>query len=470
MRILQAASEFFPYSKTGGLADMVAGLSGALTELGEDVTVATPLYRGIRDQLPDLKPFGPKFNVPLGDREFTGRWWKAVDPKGLTILFLEQEGFYDRPGIYMVNGEGYWDNPERFMFLSKAVAQLAGGFEVVHVHDWQTAFVPMLLHANDTKRIPRTVFTIHNLAYQGQCEGARFGITNLPWEKFHSEGPEFWGDLNFLKAGLHYADAITTVSPRYAKEILAPEFGEGMEGVLQSRQDVLSGILNGVDYDEWNTVNNPHLPASYHVGDLAGKKICKQFLQKDVGLPVSDIPLFGTVSRLAEQKGISVLVETLANILCENKMQFVGLGSGDRQLADKLNSLQKRFPNQVRFVDGYSNALAHQIEAGADYFVMPSRFEPCGLNQMYSLRYGTIPIVNGVGGLADTVHDIGLDKSTGLVLSQLNTEELTSALKLACGIYSSDQFSEMIQRGMGADFGWPKASADYLNCYHGKTI
>ena len=467
MRILQATSEFFPYSKTGGLADMVAGLSGALAELGEDVTVATPLYRGIREQVPDLKPFGPKVILPLGKQTFTGRWWKATESNGLTLLFLEQEDFYDRPGLYMANGNGYWDNPERFMFLSKAVAQLAGEYNVVHVHDWQTAFVPMLLRASGSRDIPRTVLTIHNLAYQGQCEATRFEITNLPWNCFHSEGPEFWGNLNFLKAGLHYADAITTVSPRYSKEILTPEFGEGMEGVLQSRQGVLSGILNGVDYSEWRTTNNPYLAAPYHADDLAGKNICKQFIQKEVGLPVSNAPLFGTVSRLAEQKGISVLVEALADILCENEMQYVGLGSGDGQLAGQLKSLQSRFPKQVRFVEGYSNALAHQIEAGADYFVMPSRFEPCGLNQLYSLRYGTIPIVNGVGGLVDTVIDIVHDKPTGLILNQLTVRALTDALGKACSIHGSDQSREMVQRGMKADFGWENASTRYLNCYQG---
>ena len=465
MRILQATSEFFPYSKTGGLADMVAGLSGALAELGEDVTVATPLYRGIREQVPDLKPFGPKVILPLGKQTFTGRWWKATESNGLTLLFLEQEDFYDRPGLYMANGNGYWDNPERFMFLSKAVAQLAGEYNVVHVHDWQTAFVPMLLRASGSRDIPRTVLTIHNLAYQGQCEATRFEITNLPWNWFHSEGPEFWGNLNFLKAGLHYADAITTVSPRYSEEILTPEFGEGMEGVLQSRQGVLSGILNGVDYSEWRTTNNPYLAAPYHADNLAGKNICKQFIQKEVGLPVSNAPLFGTVSRLAEQKGISVLVEALADILCENEMQYVGLGSGDGQLAGQLKSLQSRFPKQVRFVEGYSNALAHQIEAGADYFVMPSRFEPCGLNQLYSLRYGTIPIVNGVGGLVDTVIDISHDKPTGLVLNQLTVQALSDALKKACSVHGSEQLREMAQRGMKADFGWANASTHYLNCY-----
>ena len=287
----------------------------------------------------------------------------------------------------------------------------------------------------------------------------------MPWNWFHSEGPEFWGNLNFLKAGLHYADAITTVSPRYSEEILTPEFGEGMEGVLQSRQGVLSGILNGVDYSEWRTTNNPYLAAPYHADDLAGKNICKQFIQKEVGLPISNVPLFGTVSRLAEQKGISVLVEALADILCENEMQYVGLGSGDGQLAGQLKSLQSRFPKQVRFVEGYSNALAHQIEAGADYYVMPSRFEPCGLNQLYSLRYGTIPIVNGVGGLVDTVIDISHDKSTGLILNQLTVQALTDALKKACSIHGSDQSKEMAQRGMKADFGWANASTHYLNCY-----
>lgn len=466
MRILQATSEFFPYSKTGGLADMVAGLSGALVEAGQEVTVASPLYQGIRSRLPSLEAFGPEILLPLGSQDFSGQWWKFTESNGLVLLFLEQEHFYGRNGIYMEDGDGYWDNPERFMFFSKAVAQLAGNYDVVHVHDWQTAFVPMLLKASsDRNDIPRTVLTIHNLAYQGQCEGARFQISNLPPEQFHQEGPEFWGSMNFLKAGLHFSDAITTVSPRYAAEILTPEFGEGMEGVLQSRASVLRGILNGVDYDEWNTDNNPHLAASYGPGNLSGKRECKRALQEQVGLPLKDVPLFGMVSRLAEQKGTDILIEALNGILGETDMQFVGLGSGDLRLADELSKLQREYPRQFVFFDGYSNPMAHQIEAGADYYVMPSRFEPCGLNQLYSLRYGTIPIVNGVGGLKDTVQDLTHTEPTGIVLEHLSVVELNKWLLEACAIYGTKRHLKMVEAAFRQDFGWGKPCSEYMDTY-----
>ena len=304
MQILQVTSEFFPYSKTGGLADMVAGLSGALVELGEEITVATPLYRGVREQVPDMKPCGSEIIIPLGKNKFPARWWKTETPSGITMLFLENEGFYDRDGLYMQGNDGYWDNPERFMLLNKAVSRIAPEYDVVHLHDWQTAFVPMLLKAGKGKTPPRTILTIHNLAYQGQCDGTRFNITNLPKRLFAQEGPEFWGTMNFLKAGLHYADHITTVSPTYAREILTQEYGEGMDGVLRKREGALTGILNGVDYGEWTTENNPYLPVSYSADDLCGKDECKKVLQKEMGLPIEEVPLFGSVSRLAGQKGL----------------------------------------------------------------------------------------------------------------------------------------------------------------------
>ena len=276
MRILQATSEFHPYSKTGGLADMVSGLSGALVEQGHEITVATPFYRSIKKNHKDLQPYGREFQITLGKNVFPGQWWTIMAESAVTVLFLENEGFFGREGLYMENGDGYRDNPERFMFLSKAIAELSADFEVVHVHDWQTAFVPMLLKLGSKKKIPRIVFTIHNLAYQGVCEKERFEITNLPKRHFKKKGPEFWGSLNFLKAGLQYADEITTVSPGYSKEILTPEFGEGMDGVLRSRKKNLTGVLNGVDYGEWKTNGNPHLLADYSSEDLSGKLACKK--------------------------------------------------------------------------------------------------------------------------------------------------------------------------------------------------
>ena len=445
---------------------MVAGLSGALVDLGEKITVATPLYRGVREQISNLNPCGPEATIPLGKNIFPAKWWKTETKDGITMLFLENEGFYDRDGLYMEGNDGYWDNPERFMLFNKAVARIAPEYDVVHVHDWQTAFVPMLLKAGKGKTPPRTILTIHNLAYQGQCDGNRFNITNLPKRLFQQEGPEFWGSMNFLKAGLHYADHITTVSPTYACEILTQEYGEGMDGVLQKREDTLTGILNGVDYGEWSTENNPYLPASYSENDLSGKDECKKTLQKEMGLPVEEVPLFGSVSRLAGQKGIDVMVQSLDKILCETRMQVVVLGSGEDGLARCLNTLQKKYSNCV-FNEGYDNRLAHLIEAGADFYLMPSRFEPCGLNQLYSFRYGTLPIVHGVGGLNDTVEDMNGDSGSGFKINRLTPDELSLAINRALKLYSLNvPFIRARQRIMKLDYSWAEPAQSYQQLYY----
>ena len=464
MRILQATSEVHPYSKTGGLADIVAGLSGALVEQGHEITVATPLYRGIGDKLKDLKPHGRKFQIILGKTYFPGRWWSTKTDSGVTVLFLENKEFFDRAGLYMENGNGYWDNPERFMFLSKAVVELSAGFDVVHVHDWQTAFVPMLLKLGSKKKIPGTIFTIHNLAYQGMCEGNRFKISNLPQRYFKREGPEFWGSLNFLKAGLHYADAITTVSPQYAKEILTPEFGEGMDGVLRSRKNDLTGVLNGVDYGEWRTTGNPNLPADYSSEDLSGKKVCKKAVMDELGLECSHLPLFGIVSRFAEQKGIGLLADTIESFLDAKQLQLVVLGEGDPELVNRLIQIHNSYPSSASVQVGYNAGLAHRIEAGSDFFLMPSRFEPCGLNQMYSLRYGSIPVAHAVGGLVDTVRDklSKLGPANGIIFNHFTKEAFRAAISSTIDIYhDQEKLENMIRAGMRDDYSWHKSAKIY---------
>jgi len=465
MRILQAVSEFFPYSKTGGLADMVAGLSGALTQ-NHEVTVATPLYRGIREQFPDLEAIGDEFDLPLGKAIITGRWWRHQPSPNLTVLLLENDAFYNRPALYMEHGEGYWDNPERYTFFSKAVARLAPDFDVTHLHDWQTAIVPMLLKEGAGKGTTRTVFTIHNLAYQGTCAADQFALMNFPEKLFQKHGPEHFGNLNFMKAGLHYADAITTVSPQYAKEILTEGFGEGLDGELLKHQDRLTGILNGVDYSEWRTCGNPHLAAEYDSKNLSGKATCKKHLLEIFNLPDDGLPLLAVVSRLAEQKGIGQMVEALAKLLPENRFQFVLLGSGDEDLEKMLLQLRGEFPNRVGVEIGYDQSLSHKIEAGADFFLMPSRFEPCGLNQLYSLRYGTIPIVHAVGGLKDSITDISQAKGNGIRYDRFEVPQLTAAVLRALKMFYDDQEMERVrERGMAQDFSWPKAAEQYLQIY-----
>ena len=465
MRILQAVSEFFPYSKTGGLADMVAGLSGALAQCHK-VTVATPLYRGVREQFPDLEAIGEEFDLPFADAKNTGRWWLHQPSPNLTVLLLENDGFYNRPGLYMEHGEGYQDNPERFIFFSRAVARLAPDFDVTHLHDWQTAIVPMLLKEGAGKGTRRTVLTIHNLAYQGVCDASRFALTNLSAKLFHPRGPEHFGSLNFMKAGLHYADAITTVSPQYAQEILTEEFGEGLSGELVKRKDVLTGILNGVDYNEWRTRGNPHLAAGYDADNLSGKAECKEQLLKLFGLRNEGMPLLAVVSRLVEQKGIGQMVEALAELLPDNRFQFVLLGSGDEALEEILKQLQTTFPDQVGIKIGYDQSLSHKIEAGADFFLMPSRFEPCGLNQLYSLRYGTIPIVHGVGGLKDSITDISQNKGNGIRYDVFDVPQLTAAILRALKMYCDHHGTERArERGIRQDFSWTTAAEQYLKIF-----
>ena len=465
MRILQAVSEFFPYSKTGGLADMVAGLSGALAQCHE-VTVVTSLYRGIREQFPEIEAFGDEFDLSLGDASFTGRWWRHQPSPNLTVLLLENDAFFDRPGLYMEHGEGYSDNPERFIFLSKAVARLAPDFDVVHLHDWQTAIVPMLMKEGACKGTPRMVFTIHNLAYQGACDASRFDRINLSSKLFHERGPEHFGSLNFMKAGLHYADAITTVSPQYAREILTEEYGEGLNEELLKRKDVLTGILNGVDYKEWRTGDNPHLVAGYDSDNLSGKAECKEQLLEIFELRNDGLPLLAVVSRLAEQKGISQMVETLAELLPDNRFQFVLLGSGDEALESILRQLQKTCPDQVGVKIGYDQSLSHKIEAGADFFLMPSHFEPCGLNQLYSLRYGTIPIVHAVGGLKDSITDISQANGNGICYDCFGVPQLRAAILRALKMYPDQHLMGAVRkRGMKQDFSWPTAANQYLEVY-----
>ena len=465
MRILQATSEFFPYSKTGGLADMVAGLSGALVGMGESITVATPMYQGIRDNHPEIKPAADAFTVDLGDARAVGRWWRLENANGPEVLFLENDYFYNRPGLYMENGEGYLDNPDRYIFFSRAVADLAGEFDLLHLHDWQTALVPMLLKEQGGDG-PRTVFTIHNLAYQGACEEEKFRLTGLAPDLFHQRGPEHFRTFNLLKAGLFYADAVTTVSPQYANEIQTAEFGEGLDGELKRHNAKLTGILNGVDYCEWRTRENPHLAAEFDLRDLLGKELCKSALLTEFGLPNNGQPLFGVVSRLAEQKGIDHLLEALTEILPAQTIQIVILGDGGAALSEQILQLQSAYPEQVSAHIGYDQGISHRIEAGSDFFVMPSRFEPCGLNQLYSLRYGTIPVVHAVGGLCDTVIDIDEQDGTGITYTGHLPANLTQAIHRAIELFDdSFRMNNVIKAGMEADFSWAASAQEYQQIY-----
>jgi len=476
VRILLASSEVHPYSKTGGLADMVGALGKALARAGFEVQMVTPLYRGITARFPKLRRVDWRFDIPLAHWRMQGGLWLDELQPNFKVYLIEQDKFFDRAGIYQENSSDYADNGERFIFFSKCVVNLArylpGPADVVHVHDWQSGLVPALIQQESKSagwgNPPRTCLTIHNLAYQGVFPASAFAMTNLPANYFQAETTEFYGKLNCLKAGIALADAVTTVSPRYAREITTEEFGCGLDGLIRKRRNQALGILNGVDYDEWKTVGNPHLQHEYWSSSLAGKTANKLALQRELGLAVrADVPLFGAVSRLADQKGMDLLLPALERKLGSD-MQFVLLGSGATDLENRFRQLAARYRDKVAVHIGYDQGLSHRIEAGSDFFVMPSRFEPCGLNQMYSLRYGTIPVVRTTGGLDDTVVDISEDsrRATGIKFADATVDSLARAIDKALALYRVPALVQVFQQnGMRADFSWATTVNQYGKLY-----
>ena len=476
MNILLASSEVLPYSKTGGLADMTGALAKALARAGHRVGLVTPLYRGIRAQFPELRQLDWEMDLPLGPQRVAGEVWTLEPAERLTVYFVRQDAFYDRPSLYQERGVDYADNAERFLFFSKAVAHLARYLpwrpELVHAHDWQTGFVPLLIRHQAERdgwvQAPRTCLTIHNLAYQGIFPREQYALANLPLDHFHTEGVEFHGLVNFLKTAIAFADRITTVSPRYAREITTEEFGYGLDGLLRRRQADLTGILNGVDYDEWNPATDPHLLHPFSVANLSGKAAEKADLQKEFGLPVRPAsPLFGNITRLADQKGVDIQLAALEEMLAADQ-QFLLLGSGSPFFENAYRRLAARFPGKAAIRIGFDQSLSHRVEAGCDFFLMPSRFEPCGLNQMYSQRYGTIPIVRRTGGLDDSVVDIAEDteRATGIKFGEYSSRALARAMRKALVLYETPELCRAVRRrGMETDFSWERTAKTYEQFY-----
>ena len=476
MRILLASSEVHPYSKTGGLADSVGAFAKALAKAGHEVSVVTPLHRGIRERFPELATTDLEFNLPLGPHRCKAGLLATAPAKQLRIYFIDKPEFFDRPGIYGENGVDYPDNAERFIFFCKCITHLARHLDwkpdIIHIHDWHTGLVPLLIaqqrQTQGWEDTPPVCLTIHNLAYQGVFPRNTFALTNLPEGFFGPDSVEFYGQMNFLKAAIATADVITTVSPRYAREITTPEFGCGLDGLLRKRQNALVGILNGVDYDEWKTVDNPFLTQSFCSKDLSGKAACKAALQAEVQLPVSStVPLFGVVTRLAEQKGIDIALGALEEML-NSPMQFILLGSGAPGYVQAFRDLANRFPSKIAIRIGYDHSLAHRIESGCDFYVMPSRFDPCGLNQMYSLRYGTIPIVRRTGGLDDTVVDILDDFETadGIKFSEYSPQALAKAIGKARALFTNRELTRHYQmNGMKVDLSWENSVRRFVQLY-----
>lgn len=476
MKVLIGCSEMQPFSKTGGLADVTAALGKYLGAAGVRVGVVTPLHRGILEAHQSIRQTERVVTVRLGSQKESGRIYECEPSENLTIYFVEHQRFFQRDGIYGERNADYSDNVERFLFFNKVLLELSRQIswrpDIVHVHDWPAAMLPALLRNEAQKgNYPaplKTLFTVHNLAYQGLFPAHWMPLTNLPPEYFAPTGMEFYGQLSFLKAGIVYADHINTVSPSYAEEILSEEFGCGLQGVLGERRDRLTGILNGVDYAEWNTTNNPHLEHSYSPENMQGKASEKKRLQRDLGFAVdAQVPLFGIISRLVEQKGITLLAEALRQSL-RSPMQFVLLGSGEPTLERMMQELSRQFPTQAGVKIGYDPVWAHRIEAACDFYLMPSRFEPCGLNQLYSQRYGTIPIVHAVGGLRDSVQDEseGASQATGVKFAKFTVDALLEAICRATKIFQKTELFHAYQsRAMSRDFSWKRATKAYLNLY-----
>jgi len=470
MEILFVASEVAPWSKTGGLGDVAGALPRALAARGHAVTVVSPRYGGIDAPAHGFVRTDPAVRVR---GEATAAWMKEGRPE---FVLLEHERFFgSRKGIYGEGGHDYGDNAERFAHLTRAALALPAAMgkrpRVVHANDWQTGLLPFLLrheHGQDPALVgTRTVFTIHNLAYQGFFPKQLVPFLGLPWDVFRLDAMEFHDQLNFMKAGLTFADVLTTVSPQYAKEILTPDAGAGLDPVLRQRRADLHGILNGIDVSEWDPARDPHLPAHYSSRDLSGKAICKAALQGELGLPVRpDVPLVAMVSRLVDQKGIDLVVATLPDLL-GREVQLAVLGSGSHAYEDAFRRGAAARPDRMAARIGFDEALAHRIEAGADVFLMPSRYEPCGLNQMYSLRYGTVPVVRAVGGLEDTVEDFdGWNRGTGFKFREYTPQALMLAVRRALDAYRDRRaWRALVVRGMSQDFSWDRSARSYEGLY-----
>jgi len=476
--VLFASSEVAPFSKTGGLADVSGALPQALARLGLEVRVVTPLYRAIREGPWGLAQRGKACVASQGSSvERVALWEGALPGGGPPVWFVDHPRSFDRPGLYGEGGRDYPDNLERFALFCRAVLQWSrtSGWvpDVVHCNDWQTALVPVYLRASGDRLWDpvASVLTIHNLAYQGLFPAEKFALLGLPEDLFTPRYLEFWGRVNLLKGGLVFADILNTVSETYAREIQSPEFGCGLEGVLRERAQDLHGILNGVDYSVWDPRHDPHIPARYGPEDLSGKATCKAALQREVGLREEPgVPLFGMVSRLVEQKGVD-LVAGCVDRFPQAGAQLVLLGTGEPEYEALLREAGERHPGWVAVRIGFDERLAHWIEAGCDAFLMPSRYEPSGLNQLYSLRYGTVPVVRKTGGLADSVVDatpeaLARGEATGFVFEEYSPEAFWRAVERALLAYRDPEtWRRLVQAGMVADFSWDRAARRYVDLY-----
>ena len=476
MKILIAASEAFPFCKTGGLADVTGALSQVFSRAEDtEVVLFLPRYRNVGGGAFSLKAAGGSFLIPVGNRVETATMSRVQWGK-VAVYFIENPKYFDRPGIYRTATGDYEDNDERFLFFSRAVLEGAKfiGFkpDIIHCHDWQTGLVPAYLRTlyriDSFYAKTASVYTIHNIAYQGMFPKETLLKAGFSWQDFTPERLEYYGGINFMKAALVFADLVTTVSPTYASEIqYRPEFGHGMEGVLKRRTSDLFGILNGIDEEIWDPATDTFLERGYELKSFQrGKAAAKKALQKELGLEENkDLILAGVVSRLDRQKGLDVLLRTAPEFL--EKMQFVVLGAGDPGLSDAFTALAAANPKRVAFKSGFDEELAHRIYGGSDIFVMPSRFEPCGLSQMIAMRYGSLPVVTRTGGLKDTVFYNGEPKdSNGFAIDNADELQLKSVLGHIVSLYAwRENWNLMVKNAMRGDYSWGKSAEAYLKLF-----
>jgi len=474
MHIAFAASECVPFSKTGGLADVIGALPGALAALGHKVTVYLPRYK--ETALSHPQEVVRSITIPFDDRFRFCSIVSGGTRSGVQFYFVEYPPYFDRDGLYGTSAGDYPDNAERYALFCRAVleaSKILGVPDVFHCHDWQSALIPVLLRSQygddpafaDTA----TVFTIHNVGYQGVFAPDTLPLLDLSWDLFTISKMEFFGQVNFLKGALAYADFVTTVSRKYSHEIQTSEFGFGLDGVLRDRSATVTGILNGVDYDEWSPEKDRFIAAPYSAQDLGGKVKCKQDLLASFGVSDADakLPVIGIISRFASQKGFDLIAQIMERLAREEMIVTV-LGSGDKHYEQMFLNLNKRFPKKIIVKVAYDNAIAHKIEAGSDMFLMPSRYEPCGLNQIYSLKYGTVPIVRATGGLDDTIDpwDARTGKGTGFKFTEYNGELLLTTIKDALRAFRDQtSWQTLMRNGMAKDFSWNVSAKEYVRVF-----
>jgi len=478
LKVLYLASEVVPLAKSGGLADVAGALPAALKGLGVDIRLVLPYYREVQEKNAPVKLLFQDLEVPLGGQRLTANIFETEIQNHVTVYLIERADLYDRPKLYGDGWNDYHDNLERFSFYCHAVLSLLEAIQfrpdLIHGNDWQTGLVPALIKAGRgggaAPAGTPVIFTVHNIGYQGLFPGDKFPLTGLSGQDFfHPDGLEYWGNISLLKAGIVYAQTVTTVSPTYAREIQTAEYGRGMEGILRKKNPRLYGILNGVDYQRWNPAHDPVLAANYSLENPGGKRQCKEFLlnlmKLDPGLV--NRPLVGMTSRFDEQKGFDLLLACADEILSLD-VGLVILGTGDEPIQRELLKIAGRHPGRMAVETGFDEVLAHRILAGADIFLIPSRYEPCGLTQMYALKYGTVPVVRATGGLDDSI--IGFDgrsgKGTGFKFNEYQASALLDCFRRALKAYEDILvWAQIIRNGMEADFSWDRSARSYRDLY-----